>query len=111
MGKARKNVTQPEHRSSRCQRRRRRTFGGNRFSKRASEVVEDLNIESGVNTTVNNYSVSVNFPVTVPVDFDVNIAIKDNLSDHDHLPGPSSAGDESISVSERKLSRNPIEPN
>ena len=58
MGKARKNVTQPEHRSSRCQ-RRRRTFGGNRFSKRASEVVEeqpilDVNIESGVNTTVNN---------------------------------------------------------
>ena len=58
MGKARKNVTQPEHRSSRCQ--RRRTFGGNRFSKRASEVVEeqqhilDVNIESGVNTTVNN---------------------------------------------------------
>ena len=60
MGKARKNVTQPEHRSSRCQRRRRRTFGGNRFSKHASEVVEeqppilDVNIESGVNTTVNN---------------------------------------------------------
>ena len=60
MCKARKNVTQPEHRSSRCQRRRRRTFGGNRFSKRASEVVEeqqhilDVNIESGVNTTVNN---------------------------------------------------------
>ena len=54
MGKARKDVTQPEHR------RRRRTFGGNRFSKRASEVVEeqppilDVNIESGVNTTVNN---------------------------------------------------------
>ena len=60
MGKARKNVTQPVHRSSRCQRRRRRTFGGNRFSKRASEVVEeqppilDVIIESGVNTTVNN---------------------------------------------------------
>ena len=53
MGKSRKDVTQPEH-------RRRRTFGGNRFSKRASEVVEeqppilDVNIESGVNTTVNN---------------------------------------------------------
>ena len=119
MGKARKNATQPEHRSSRCQRRRRRTFGRNRFSKRASEVVEDqapildVNIESGVNTTVNNYSVPVNFPVTVPVDFDinidVNIAIIDNLSDHDHLPGPSSAGDESISVSERKFSCNPIE--
>ena len=60
MGKARKNVTQPEHRSSSCQRRRIRTFGGNRFSKRASEVVADqppildVNIESGVNTTVNN---------------------------------------------------------
>ena len=58
----------------------------------------DVNIESGVNTTVNNSSVTVNFPVNnssvpVPVDFDVNsdvnIAIIDNLSDHDHLPGPS----------------------
>ena len=128
MGKARKNVTQPENRSSRCQRRRKRTFGGNRFSKSASEVVEDqpptldVNIEPGVNTTVNNSSVTVNlpvnnssvpvhFPVTIPVDFDVNsdvnIAIIDNLSDHDHLPGPSSAGDESISVSERKSSCKP----
>ena len=62
----------------------------------------DVNIESG-DTTVNNSSVPVNFPVTVPVYFDVNIAIIDNLSDHDHLPGPSSAGDEAISVSERKL--------
>ena len=48
--------------------------------------IRDVNIESGVNTTVNNsYSVPVNFPVTVPVDFDVNsdvnIAIIDNLSD------------------------------
>ena len=43
----------------------------------------DVNIEPGVNTTVNNSSVTVNFPVnnssvpvnfpvTVPVDFDVN---------------------------------------
>ena len=73
----------------------------------------DINIESGVNTTVNNSSVTVNLPVTVPVDFDVNsdvnIAIIDNLFDHDYLPGPSSAGDESISVSERKLSSNSIE--
>ena len=114
MGKARKNVTQPEHRSSRCQRRNKRAFVGNRFSKRASEVVEDqpptldVNTEPGVNTTVNNSSVTVNlpvnnssvpinFPVTVPVDFDVNsdvnIASIDNLFDHDHLPGPSSSGD------------------
>ena len=73
----------------------------------------DVNTEPGVNTTVNNSSVPVNFPVTVPVDFDVNsdvnIASIDNLSDHDHPPGPSSAGDVSISVSERKLSCNPIE--
>ena len=77
----------------------------------------DVNIEPGVNTTVNNSSVTVNFPVnnssvpvnfpvTVPVDFyvnsDVDIASIDNLSDHDHLPGPSSASDESISVSEWK---------
>ena len=130
MGKARKKVTQPEHRSSRCQRRRKRTFGTNRFSKSASEVGEDqpptldVNIEPNVNTTVNNSfvavnfpgdnsAVPVNFPVTVPVDFDVNsdvnIATIDNLSDHDHLPGPSSAGDESINVSERKLSSKPIE--
>ena len=40
MGRARKKVTQPEHRYSRCQRRRKRTFVGNRFSKSASEVVE-----------------------------------------------------------------------
>ena len=119
MGKVRRRVTQTEHRSSRCQRRRKRTFSGNRFSKSASEVAEDqpptldVNIKPGVNTTVNNSSVPVNFPVTIPVTFDVNsdinIASIDNLFDHDHLPGPSSAGDESISVSERKLSCNPIE--
>ena len=62
---------------------------------------------------MNNSSVPVNFPVTVPVYFDVNsdvnIASIHNLTDYDHLPGPSSTGDESISVSERKLSSNPIE--
>ena len=55
MGKARKKVKQPEHRSSsRCQRRRKRTFGGNRYSNSASEVVVDqpptldVNNEPGV---------------------------------------------------------------
>ena len=97
MGKPRKIVEQPEFRSSRSVRRKKRKFSGNRWSSNTSQT-DEIGDGNDSQTIVNNtipFSVNTtdNYPVNYPVNIVNTAEINLNTTDTDtiNMPGPSSA--------------------
>lgn len=123
MGKPRKKVQQPEFRSSKCLRRKKRKFcGSNRWTSNTSQT-DEIGDGNESQTIVNNtipFTFSVNTTDNYPVNIVNTAEINLNTTDTDtiNMPGPSSAslatvieGDTSTeikTVSEKKLQTSSI---